>query len=96
MEFHVGDRVLCISPEDDSDVVYQDTGTVWIAREYESEDGDELRVGVEWDNFCQGHALDDDNPCRHRHGWFVYARTLQLITPPMEDVDIDFNGGDIL
>ena len=95
MKFQVGDRVLCISPDSDSDVVYRDTGTVWYIPTYDIEE-EYLRVGVEWDNYCRGHRLDDSNPCKANHGWYVYARTLQLLEPAVEDVDINFKESDIL
>lgn len=96
MNFQVGDRVRCVSPRDDSDAVYEDTGTVKCILWTEEEGNGRSRLGVEWDLYNYGHDLDDQAPCKPGHGWFVYGDTLELIAPVIEDVDIDFGGGDIL
>lgn len=93
--FQVGDRVKCISSEADSERVFGDSGTIWVMGDYPLHSRN-LRVCVEWDNFAHGHAIDSDNPCKKNHGWWVYARTLQLIAPVCPDVDINFTEDDIL
>lgn len=69
--FKVGDRVECVV--DYSYLPKGSKGTVLIV----DSDGS---IGVDWDDFTEGHNFCDIVKCRANHGWWVDAADISLIS----------------
>lgn len=72
-KFKVGDRVRCIKAHDGNNRIVGQKGTVRsVASSIDI-------VGVEFDNYVDGHRLLTPSLCKPGHGWNVAAEKLELI-----------------
>lgn len=84
MEFRVGDRVVAVT-DIDGKIRNEDTGIVTIIK-----DGIRCqRVGVYWDRWMGGHALEET--CPPGYGWWVSANKIELDCDPVDGGDINIS-----
>lgn len=74
--FQVGDRVRCVKKYVDSYKVLGLFGTVRVLMNGS--------IGVEWDDFSNGHGLDGSIENR-KSGWWVDPRCVELIEDEFDD-----------
>ena len=81
-KFNIGDRVhaRCDNPSNNKSIRTGDTGTVIVVYPFRL-DHDKDEIGVRWDSeIIDGHSLG--GRCDNGHGWYVFARSLELIPEP--------------
>lgn len=84
MQFHVGDRVVCIKDNAsyNQSLRVGMTGTV-----VHIDDENKESIGVRWDNtITAGHHCD--RHCEYGYGWFVYNYEIELETDDLDDADV--------
>lgn len=81
MEFHVGERVVCIQdfPDDNQNITIGLTGVVKNIHGLR-------RIGVAWDENVHGHNLNGET--KYGYGWWVNADCIAPYTEEVSDEEV--------